>query len=458
MKNYSKLKKQKLMVLGLDGYRGQPIVNPVPLGTFYKSIEKSTIQKRKNVIKNYFSEVSIGEIQNSIQWFTKKLDNVKEAGWALLIHKDDKKLEKLLAPLIKLRKGKLLYYKNEKPYEFMEKNGGWDVNLNKIPYYILIAGSLNKIPVELQYLLDVRRSVGRLYFEDESDYKIYAEKIAKYESKPKKNILFFAPVHGKNDATFYSKKYLVDPLYQTMKDEGYKLKQLSAQSATEEGFFNEVSKTGYDVIFSASHGMAIDDKFAIQKYIQGSIVCQDGKFHPNIINNNKGIITGFDILNKKVDTKIWFMFACYCAGTMKRSDFSFWVGKNISNQLKSYQSRENIISYLPQKLLASEDGPFSIIAHIDPAWVFSFMDAYQQSARLLPFKNVLKRIMKGVPVGRAMRGFNTRYAALSVALLNYVIDHLEKGEKINPLSISNIWVTRQDAQNYIILGDPAFKI
>jgi len=86
------------------------------------------------------------------------------------------------------------------------------------------------------------------------------------------------------------------------------------------------------------------------------------------------------------------------------------------------------------------------------------MDEYQTQQRIEPFKNSLKRMLAGVTAGRSMRDFNLRYASLSVALLNYVIDHLEKKEKINPLSLSNIWVTRQDAQNYVILGDPAFAL
>lgn len=459
MKKYSQLNKIKLFTLGINARTGKLLTKPVVLKKFSPQIQKRVIKPALPYIKNYFYESTKNFYLAPLFWRKSPLNNPSKAGWGIVINKKDRHILEILKPLIKRRKAKVFYYSDEPAYRFLEKIGGWDVKYPEIPYYILIVGSIQKVPLELQYLLDIRHSVGRIYFDNTSDYEIYVKKILSYKSSTKnRNLLFFAPVHSNSDPTFYSKKYLVQPLLNKLKSIA-NIKLLLNGKATEKNLYTYTQKTRYNIVFTATHGLAIPKKLKHKKHLQGSIVCQDAEFGKDLIKNNKGIITGKDIENGKcINCDILFMFGCYTAGTLRNSDFKFWVPAKIKSALKQYEAEQDFIAYLPQKLLASQDGPFVVIAHIDPAWVFSFMDEYQTQQRIEPFKNSLKRMLAGVTAGRSMRDFNLRYASLSVALLNYVIDHLEKKEKINPLSLSNIWVTRQDAQNYVILGDPAFAL
>jgi len=300
-----------------------------------------------------------------------------------------------------------------------------------------------------------------LYFEKPEEYRMYVNKIKKYKPSRKKRILFFATEHPGDEPTYYSRKYLVRPLMNSLKEAGFEVMHLIGDEATEKNLIEATREIEFDIIFSATHGLGLVSKnFEKQKKLQGAIICQDIEMGKNLLKQNKGLLTGLDIEQKKktIRTKIFFMFACYSGGTLKNSDFLYWVPEDTKKALKEYQAKQDFLAYLPQKLLASPEGPLNVIAHVDPAWVFSFMDDEKMKRRTEPFKNALKRILSSVPAGRAIRDFNLRTATLSVALLDYVIDHLEKNEKINPLSLSNIWITRQDAKNYILFGDPAFSL
>jgi len=459
--DYKKLDEIKLYVLGINGIDGKLLTKPVMLKKFYPNISRIAVRKSDKVLKDYFKESYKTFYDSVYYWPDKHFIAKEEAGWGLVINKSDKDLLEYLKPLIERRKGKVYYYNNEAPYEFIEKYLSWDADYTKMPYYILIVGSIKSVPLELQYLLDVRHSVGRIYFDDLNDYKLYIKKLIEFKPNKDFSVMFFSPIHSEDDPTYYSSKYLVKPLVEILTggEDLEEVRVLEGEKATEENLFKSLEGQRANILFTASHGLGLPKKHPDKKILQGAIVCQDVELNRNLLKSNKGLITGLDIKERSLNCDLLFMFGCYTAGTLKDSDFKFWVPEDVKNSLEEFEaSKEDFIAYLPQKLLADPKGPVAVVAHIDPAWVFSFMNEYQNSQRLEPFKNSLPRLIGGVPVGRSVRDFNLRYATLSVALLNYVLDHIEKSEKLNPLSLSNIWVTRQDAQNYIILGDPLVSV
>ncbi len=453
MKNYNRI---NIYTNGIDAETGLPVINNFTLKDFSENILLKIEPYYKSFVRKA-GYTSPGDIHKL--YLYKQIEKNK-AGWGLLINKKDKEIEEELRALVKYRNGKIIYYENEPVQTFFDKYNGWDKEFKKLPYYLLIAGSPESVPLKLQYLLDVSRSVGRIFFYKQGEYEKYARKIIDYKPAVPEKILFFGTAHNRFDPTFYSLKYMVKPLINKMKVAGFKTDKLLKYNATEKKLFKQMDKHKYDIFFSATHGLGLKEHNTDKKYLQGAIVCQDIKYGSNLIQNNQGLITGRDIEHgKNINAKVWFMFACYSGGTLKKSDFSFWVPEYISESLKEYQAqKKSFFGYLPQTLLASENGPYAVIAHIDPAWIFSFMDEERNNVRLMPFVLALKRLMHKVTVGRSIRDFNSRYAQYSVMLLNYVMDHLERKEKINPLSLSNIWVARQDSQNYILFGDPAFSL
>jgi hypothetical protein len=53
--------------------------------------------------------------------------------------------------------------------------------------------------------------------------------------------------------------------------------------------------------------------------------------------------------------------------------------------------------------------------------------------------------------------FTKRYAVLSTALAS-LIDETGGEVKPSPQEIAATWVERNDAQNYVVLGDPAVRL
>ncbi len=97
-----------------------------------------------------------------------------------------------------------------------------------------------------------------------------------------------------------------------------------------------------------------------------------------------------------------------------------------------------------------------MIGHVDRAWGYSIRPQ-GLGPRLAKFRNFLTRVMIGEPVGHATKDFSDRYAVLSAELLGN-LDETQPGPKPSDAELAWAWIERNDAQNYVILGDPAARL
>jgi hypothetical protein len=93
-----------------------------------------------------------------------------------------------------------------------------------------------------------------------------------------------------------------------------------------------------------------------------------------------------------------------------------------------------------------------VVGHVDRAWGYSFVSGDVES--ILPFQNAIGRILRGEPVGHAVKEFHDRYAVLSASLAA-TLDNVRFGEVVSDRVIAALSTERADAQNYLLLGDPA---
>jgi hypothetical protein len=115
------------------------------------------------------------------------------------------------------------------------------------------------------------------------------------------------------------------------------------------------------------------------------------------------------------------------------------------------------VAALPQRLLAHPDGPaLAVVGHVERAWGYSIKPTGAGS-QIFPFREFLKRVLSGEPVGHAMVNFAKRYAVLSAALAS-LLDEASGDAKPSPQEIAATWAERNDAQNYVVLGDPAVRV
>src|SRR5262249_50414378 len=115
----------------------------------------------------------------------------------------------------------------------------------------------------------------------------------------------------------------------------------------------------------------------------------------------------------------------------------------------------SFVAALPQKLLAN--GALAVISHVDRAWGFS-IQAADAGPQIQSFRNLLLRLMVGVPVGHATVDFNQNYATASANLLS-LLDPSRPGAKAaTDKQLVWAWAERNDAQTYTVLGDPAVRL
>jgi hypothetical protein len=72
-------------------------------------------------------------------------------------------------------------------------------------------------------------------------------------------------------------------------------------------------------------------------------------------------------------------------------------------------------------------------------------------------RDVLTRILSGDRIGHATDQFNIRWAALSTDL-SESLQAAAHGNALPDAVLANRWIARDDARDYIIIGDPAIRL
>jgi hypothetical protein len=403
---------------------------------------------------------------------------VAEAGWALVVSDDeDGAVRAEVEELAEHRRGqigdgkvKVLDYEPGEPWaDWLDRHGTAPGNVDpeKVPYYVLLVGSPATIPFSFQYLLGVEYAVGRVSFDDPGGYGRYVSGLIDYEkSAPARDPVatFFGTRHPQDGATQLSADSLVTPLVESFRPEGrfgrslsgYRIDEVLGESATKETLAEILAGSGPSgrpaLLFSATHGMGgWPAGHPDQTARHGALLCQDWAGVGQI--SQKHYYAGDDVpADAGVHGLIAFHFACFAAGTPHEDAFAHVAGEE-----PPVLAPEAFVASLPKALLSHpQGGALAVIGHIDRAWGYSFVSG--GGSQLLTFQNAIGRVLRGEPVGHAMKDFNERYATLSTSLSN----KLEKigfgGLVVPDDELARLWTERNDAQNYVVLGDPAAAI
>jgi len=113
------------------------------------------------------------------------------------------------------------------------------------------------------------------------------------------------------------------------------------------------------------------------------------------------------------------------------------------------------VSALGRRLLTA--GALAVVGHIDRAWGYS-LEAQGAGAQIQPFRNLLTRLLRGDPIGQGTIDFSQRFATYSADLLNRLDPSAQVARQATDLALAKAWVERNDAQSYVVLGDPAVRL
>lgn len=469
---------------GIDATTGDYLINPM------KESDASRIAVDYPQDKNLANAISNVKRQTEVEHlggaFDISLDDVTQAGWAIIFHKDeDQAVKDALAPLIEHRRKQI---GDDNIVKVLEYNEGEQVipwlarhrikfglvEPEKVPYYILIAGGPDRIPFVFGQALDVVYAVGRLYFDAVAQYQRYVESVIEYEKAAQvpntKEIVFWGPRNKNDKPTKLSSEHLIRPLALGIDGEksvveraakfskvAYTGKLFEPEQSTKESLLSvfrpEGGKSGPCLLFTASHGIGWPNGHESQMGAQGALLCQDfpgrglGPLKPD------HYFAAVDLPNDaQLHGLVCFHFACFSAGTPEADRFSYQPGAP-----PQALAPKPFFSALPQALLSHPNGgALGVIGHVERAWQNSIITA-GAGAQLLPFENAIGFIAGGQPLGWALKEFNDVFAANSVDLTNTIRDK-DSGVEVSDRKIAELWLERNDAEGYVLMGDPAVRL
>jgi hypothetical protein len=458
---------------GINGLTGEYLLPPLEPSDVAARARESPYDPEQKQLEEIIGQASFGPP------FDVRPENVAEAGWAIVFGSDETAaVKRALEPLIEHRrrqigdKARVLEHRpGERWPQWLARHGVGPGNLepSKVPYYILLIGSPNRIPFSFQYLLDVEYAVGRLDFGQDGDaYGRYVASLIDYEEAAAaphdRAAVFFGTRHPFDDATQLSADHLVRPLADSFRPGGrfaaavpnYTVHPpILEQSATKATLGELLAGGGAygrpALVFSATHGIGGWPRgHPDQQVRHGALLCQDwpglGQIGP------RQYFAAADLpSDARVHGLVAFLFACYGGGTPQLDAF-----RHKPDQPPPQIADEPFVAALPKRLLGHPEGAaLAVIGHIERAWGYSFV--FGREAQLLPFQNAIGRILAGQPVGHAMKDFNEKYAALS-ANLSGILEGIGFGDAVGVEQLAGLWTERNDAQNYVLLGDPAVSL
>jgi hypothetical protein len=335
----------------------------------------------------------------------------------------------------------------------------------RVPQYVLIIGGPDQVPFGFQSLLDSIASVGRVDFPQIDQLAAYAAKLVRLEkaSDPvvERQAVVFATDGGTNDPTYFSRRYMAEPIADFItRDLKLETTRILGDDATKGGLAGALSGKRPALVYTASHGLgALTEPLEVQTRFNGAICCQtrgqltlDDLFGGDDVPSN-----GAPFL----EGAVFFQFACYGYGTPAMSEYAHWLDP--ANPKEEKNADQDFVAALPKRLLAHPRGPIAFIGHLDTAWLHGFADASAPETldrwhnRIEPFVTAIRMLLEVQAPGLAMQSMNERYASLNALLAN-TYDRIQRGKmQWTAESVQRFldkWITRGDAQNYMVFGDP----
>ena len=294
---------KNIMALGLD-YRGNAIVPTMDEQLIASSLISSLASNIRSI--RALTQVTTHGMafKSEVRRLTIDPGDPKAAGWTFLVHDKDPKrkdLEFIIRRLAEHRNmaepEQPLLYHGEQPemwFNWLTDNyTSLQLLGKKVPQYILLLGGPDQIPFGFQSMLSTVAKVGRVCFTSKSgliDLEAYVDKLIRLETAANpvvsRDVLFFAPDGGIQDPTFYSCRYMAEPISARVQALHFGVRKLLAFEATKQRLVDTLADSRAALIFSASHGLgAIEKEHAFQQTYNGAICCQRARPGPLTMND-----------------------------------------------------------------------------------------------------------------------------------------------------------------------------
>ncbi len=469
----------KIIGLGLRYPDGDNLLDPLDETDFAGRLQNSLAQNASRLrISHQQTKAYAGFREELESQPAINIADPKSAGWTFLVHRDDpnrQKIVEILRPLARHREMQnpedCLVFDGHPDWSRWMTDNYLSISPNR-PRYVLIVGGPGLIPFHFQSTMQVAALVGRVAFDKLDNLSSYVDKVIRLEKADSPtasaNAIFFGPDYGRRrnnsyDATYFSRRYMVEPLANFAESNSvFHVTRILAADATKERLLEAARSLKPAILYTASHGIgATNQNLDVQQRINGAICCQRDGAEKKIADY---LVTADDIPGDEpfLEGAVFFQFACYGYGTPAISDFANW-----SLGIPARNAETDFVAALPKKLLANPRGPTAFIGHLDTAWLHGFDDPNDPliegiwHPRLAPFRTAVDTLLKLQPPGLAMADLSMRYNEMNRELAN-ILEDKETGRYSDTAEsrsrLASDFITRCDAQNYLVFGDPAAKV
>jgi hypothetical protein len=466
----------QIMGNGLDYATGAPLFEPIDEQVFGQRLQASLGRHAAEVAATARATQAGRSYRGEVERERgADLGSPRAAGWTFLVNGADPQLDAIvraIEPLARHRgmkdPAKPLVYRDEPMDEWFTwlLDNYTAYNSEQVPHYVLLVGGPDQIPFGFQALLDSAGATGRIDFDGSlADLSAYVDKVIRLERArspvARREAIVFAPDGGYGDATFFSRRYMAEPLAEAIRQKrGLPVRALVAEEATKARLQEALRGARPALVYTASHGLgAPRTDLAEQKRLNGAICCQPARREP--LADRLFGAADVPLDEAFLEGAIVFQFACFGYGTPAESDFAHWL------EGPELNAEADFVAALPKRLLAHPRGPIAYVGHVDTAWLHGFADPddpYILAAwdpRIAPFARAVHLLLGAQPVGLAMADMNKRYDVSSAILAN-TYDRLKRGRiQTTPefyRRLADAFITRNDAQNYLVFGDPAARV
>ncbi|WP_437586788.1 hypothetical protein [Sorangium sp. So ce1000] len=339
-----------------------------------------------------------------------------------------------------------------------------------LPRYQLILGDLHEVPLALQQHQATDGFVGRLCFREERAYEAYVDKVLRWEkarAEAAGSAAFFTVRDG-TAATTIGHRSLAEPAIAQLGR--YKLDVADLGDQGDQGepspdaFLEAVKRPEPTMLFSISHGAGAP---------RGGWKSEnDQRDRQGAMSFRRDKLSGGDLGGAPfLPGGIWFMLACYGAGTPDVSAYRHWLERlkrsgHFGGQTDAVLAglpqggQRPFIARLPQVVLANPNGPLAVMGHVDLAWTYSFQERDTGIALSRPskFVEVVRATLETSRVGSSFREL-LKASLLTNVELTSLYDSAERlGAAPDPARLGHLWMLRQDLSGYVLLGDPAVRL
>jgi hypothetical protein len=409
--------------------------------------------------------------------------DLAQAGWGIILAANaNPAILDALAPLLDLRRKqtgeRFRIFQGKEGFEsgrdtktsFLARKGAGPgpADPDRVPYYLLLAGSPEEIPYRFQSQLDIQYAVGRVCFDTLDDYAAYAATVARTEREGARvkrepvrrpcRAVVFGVSHPDDSHTQLSVYTLIQPLADTLSSRypDLKMTTLIGTEASKRNLIRVLSEdTAPKLLITSGHGIVFPESDPRYVAHQGALVCADwpgptawrGPLPPDFYFSADDISDSMHL-----DGMIALHYSSFSAGA---SPLQKPAMKDVG--LDPYGYRKPLVSKSAKLMLAHrQGGALAVVGLIDQEWGY-VLHGDKGDGHTKVVQSVVMRLLDGFPVGNALEYVNDRYAELSV-ILSSDMEEISFGKQANPRELVQMWTENRDVRSFVTFGDPAVRL